>query len=262
MLGLIMSLRLPAADDASVTGAVADEPIPAAWSGKDPTEQLIWTAKEPKDHSAWALALLKAGASADLPAPQATPLEYALDYGNQGVALVLLEHGADAARADRNGQNRAWNAAFACYSPQPLEWMIQHHVPVTGTDATGHTILHHMMHCKALETGKPAFLPTVIYTDADTKAYLARQRRTTELLLAAGADINAQEPGSGSTPVMLALKTGHYEAARVLIDHGAALMLKDQNGQTAYDIVESYIPAGPGRSEFEALITKAGGAPK
>ncbi|MBY0404025.1 MAG: ankyrin repeat domain-containing protein [Cyanobacteria bacterium] len=52
-------------------------------------------------------------------------------------------------------------------------------------------------------------------------------------LIDAGADPNFQEPDGGMTPLMLAAQDGQLEAAKLLIDSGASLTLKDELGRTA-----------------------------
>ena len=54
------------------------------------------------------------------------------------------------------------------------------------------------------------------------------------LLLSAGADANAQNSNShwGTTPLHAAAHANQATIARLLIEHGAELNAKDQNGKT------------------------------
>jgi hypothetical protein len=48
----------------------------------------------------------------------------------------------------------------------------------------------------------------------------------------AGANLNAREPGGGSTPLLIAAMFGHPEVARALIDAGADVNQKNNDGTT------------------------------
>ena len=50
--------------------------------------------------------------------------------------------------------------------------------------------------------------------------------------VAAGTDLNAKEPSGGSTPLLVAALYGQTEAARLLIEKGAKLEIKNNDGAT------------------------------
>jgi len=52
-------------------------------------------------------------------------------------------------------------------------------------------------------------------------------------LIANGADINAKEPDNGSTPLIIAVAYGQNDAASVLIENGAKINAKNNDGSTA-----------------------------
>ncbi|MSO21362.1 MAG: ankyrin repeat domain-containing protein [Acidobacteria bacterium] len=71
--------------------------------------------------------------------------------------------------------------------------------------------------------------------------------RTSELLVKAGADVNASAPDG--TPLIIATASGHDEVARFLIEHGARPNEVDSYGVSAlhYAIWEGFLSIGDGR---------------
>jgi ankyrin repeat protein len=73
----------------------------------------------------------------------------------------------------------------------------------------------------------------------------------------AGSDLDVREPSRGSTPLITAAALGKTEAARMLIDAGADLSLKNEDGSTALhtaaflcreEIVEELLAGGADKS--------------
>jgi ankyrin repeat protein len=64
--------------------------------------------------------------------------------------------------------------------------------------------------------------------------YAARQGalRTAEVLVEAGADVNAISPADGNTPLVIATINGQFDLATYLLDHGADPNLASDNGMT------------------------------
>lgn len=189
-----------------------------------------------------------------------TALIYALNFGNDEVAQTLIEHGADGNIEDKSGENAAWLAASLFYCPNALELMIKKGVKVTGVDKGGGNILHHMSTGGPLGPSHPSFFGGVAYSEERQKAYEARERRTVDLLVAAGVDLNARnnsQDGRFQTPLMHLLQTHHLEAARALIDHGANLTLEDARGNTAFGYLfpwESSVP--PPTDIIESMLAR------
>ena len=189
-------------------------------------------------------------------------LIYALNFGLDDVACALIEHGADGNVGDGVNENAAWLAASLFYCPKALELLIQKGVKVTGVDKQGENILHHLTRTSALNRSHTSFFGGVPYSEERQKAYEARERRTVDLLVAAGVDINAKDHSDGAdgarTPLMAVLRGQHFVAARALIDNGADLSLTDAGENTALaylfnwsgfaplpvDIVESMLAHG------------------
>jgi ankyrin repeat protein len=74
---------------------------------------------------------------------------------------------------------------------------------------------------------------------------------TVEILLAAGADINAAEATEGFTPLMMAAGLGQSEVVKVLLSHGADITIEDQDKDTALNHAKN-----SGHAEIVALLEK------
>ena len=112
--------------------------------------------------------------------------------------------------------------------------MIKTGVPVTRKDKQRNTILNYMMSWATPEVGDRG-LSMKVSTAADIERYGESERRGVELLLAAGVDPNGE---GGGVPLVRAMKSYHYAAARVLLAHGADPARKDKDGDTAlYDFI-------------------------
>ena len=108
--------------------------------------------------------------------------------------------------------------------------MLKKGVKITGKDKQGQTILNAMMEFVPPRPGKIAFLSR-IYSASEMEAYDAREQRVVELLAAAGADYQGQN--GTETPLMSALSSGHFAAARTLVKLGADFATKDFYGNNA-----------------------------
>lgn len=166
-----------------------------------------------------------------------TPLSWAAYSGKEDVCLLLLKHGANVNIEDDFGENAAWKAAGAVHCPDTLELLIKKGVKLTGQNKHGLTIFHSMMYFAPPSPGKIGF-PGKIYTAQEMRDYDQRERRTVDLLVAAGVDFNGH-PGA-RTPLMAALEVGHFAAARALMAHGADLSITDREGNPALVYLFNY----------------------
>ncbi len=74
-----------------------------------------------------------------------------------------------------------------------------------------------------------------------------------ELLIAAGANVNIQQPQDGKTALMNAALEGRAEIAKLLIQAGANMNAKDRDGKTAL-----IIAAEVGNAEVAAVLIRSG----
>ena len=167
-------------------------------------------------------------------------LMWALNFGKDDAAQVLIQHGADAGAEDDRGENAAWLAAMGYFCPGALELMIKKGVNVKGLNKKGDTIFSTMTCVVPAVRGKMNYLHDRVWTDAEFQAWQKRERRTVDLFLAAGVDINGRSGPDSKTPLMLASQLGHVEMTRELIAHGADISLKDSNGETAAALAKMY----------------------
>ena len=72
--------------------------------------------------------------------------------------------------------------------------------------------------------------------------------------LAAGTDVNVKGGFADGTPLHYAAANGHKEIAELLIEKGADLNAKDEDGGTPLDVAISF-----NRTEIAALLRVIGG---
>ena len=153
-----------------------------------------------------------------------TPLCLACsDEGNVGIVQILLEHGADP-NISPPDEMSSWSRdhllpplslATFCGNNELAMLLIKFGARVDHSDRSGRTALHFAIgHDKVL---------------SDTRCYDSRQIEsakgrpnvsTAELLLSAGADINAMD-NTGASPLYLACDGGKTEFVKLLLSRGA-----------------------------------------
>jgi len=87
-------------------------------------------------------------------------------------------------------------------------------------------------------------------------AVMVADPRITALLLDGGADVNAQDPSSGASPLMQAAFGGHLEIVKVLLGAGAEVDRRDNRGATAL-----ICAAEQRQAQAVALLLEAGADP-
>jgi len=119
-----------------------------------------------------------------------TALHFAAFFGQEAIAILLLQHSADASAEARNPMKvTPLHSAAAAHNLPIVRALLQHGAPANARQQQGWTTLH-----EAAQNGDKAMV---------------------QLLLKHGADANAANDG-GMTPAQLASKKGHTEIAKLL----------------------------------------------
>lgn len=181
--------------------------------------------------------LLDAGAEAD-PTNEygVTPLAIACEAGNPKAVATLLNAGADANSELAGGQTMLMTAARTG-NGDVVRLLTQHGARVNDKERKGQTAL-----MWAAVEGHAAAMDALLDSGASVDAtssfgfnammFAAREGRidAAKRLLQAGVDVNAvmmpQKPGgraprSRTSALMLAVESGHFELAMILVQHGA-----------------------------------------
>ncbi len=124
-----------------------------------------------------------------------------------------------------------------------FRWLIRRGAEVNAATADGDTPL-----LIAVRGNKPALVSAALESGADASARdrkgrtpleMAARNRDPEimdLLIAHQADVNKKNPQDGSTVLMVAASEGYIDVVELLIDAGADVTARDNNGQTALDL--------------------------
>jgi ankyrin repeat protein len=181
--------------------------------------------------------------------PGETPFMIAAEDGDRNMLAKLLKHGADVKAKTRRGRTALSFAIFKDkIDPDLIRFLLNAGCPVDGRD------LHHPIYRRELDivelllAAKPDVnlcydWPTRVLSNAkgDTPLFVVVVKNVAEmaatekemkpkerlvildLLISAGADVNAQRGGraGGWTPLMYAVAQDEVEVARRLLDAGA-----------------------------------------
>ncbi len=208
-----------------------------------------------------------------------TALFMASSIGSKRAVELLLDHGADATKKYLKGVTCWWVALnrghkevaklinYKGRSPivQAVEQgdtskvveLIKGGVDIESREPKlGATLL-----MVAADAGHLGLFRTLLNMSADVNAtshngYTALsaaansgRKEIVELLLKNNAKVNAQESIFGSTPLIRAAGKGYTDIVKILIEHGADPNIKDNDGQTAYDLAKSQ-----GREEVMKIL--------
>jgi uncharacterized protein len=119
-----------------------------------------------------------------------TPLHFAAFFGQEVIAVQLLQHGADPAAQAKNPMKvMPLHSAAAAHNLAIVRTLLEHGAPPNARQEHGWTAIH-----EAAQNGDQAMV---------------------ELLLKCGAD-RSPANDDGTTPLDLATKNGHTEIAKLL----------------------------------------------
>ncbi|HEX4139284.1 MAG TPA: M56 family metallopeptidase [Candidatus Methylacidiphilales bacterium] len=162
-------------------------------------------------------------------------LVYALNFGKDDAAVLLIQHGADINASD--GKMSAVElASMIYYCPKALDALLKKgaHLP------QGRDVLDTVFYAVPAAAGKMNYLRDRNWTDAEYQAWVQRQRQVIDLLAAAGVDLNGA-PG-GTPPLIRAIRQGNLEGARELLKLGAKPDVHDANGETPQSAARQFHP--------------------
>jgi ankyrin repeat protein len=129
--------------------------------------------------------------------------------GKIGTVRNAIESGSDVNAKDAEKSLTALHMAAYNGHSETVKILIEHGATIDCRDTEGKTPLLHAC------TG--AFAETV------------------EILLNAGADVNARESTEGFTPLMMGAGLGQADVVRVLLQHDADKAMRDDDGDAATD---------------------------
>lgn len=168
-----------------------------------------------------------------------SPLDVAAMEGRRGAIRTFIQHGVDVNAADSRGYTALHRAAFS-NTVVSLDVLVSAGANLEATDNSGWTPLH-----DACAAGSFGALTGLLRLGANHKAldiegrsplHLTAQHghlRTTEYLLATGADIGLRFGKSESSALDFAAVEGHIDILKAIIHGGADVNAVDSGGRTA-----------------------------
>ena len=181
---------------------------------------------------------------------KATPLHFACSHGNFETALVLLDHSANVNAQNSDSHTPLHQASLGSGyhfgdDPQITRLILERGADVNARDKYQATPLHLACSLSKLDTVRALLdhgadaraqnvdgwtplhqLSLSVIDDYDH----AMVSLVVQLLVERGADVNAQDKDQ-ETPLHIACYRGDFDAALVLLDHGAELSSQNAYGQ-------------------------------
>jgi ankyrin repeat protein/beta-lactamase regulating signal transducer with metallopeptidase domain len=157
-----------------------------------------------------------------------TALIWAATMRRDAVCRLLIERGADISIKDKQGVSALSAAAFGGNAPEAVEMLLRRGANPREVDPQGAPILSTMLNFAPPRVGKKGY-PGFLYTEKTKREQEARTRRVVEALVRAGADPDA---GGSAAPLLAAIRLGHTEAAKTLLELGANPVIADDGGNT------------------------------
>lgn len=180
-----------------------------------------------------------------------TPLHMAATYGKTEIVRTLVKLGADIEARDRF-QSTPLHEAAKFNRPDIIDVLIEFKADKEARNSLGETPLYaavdysgDRVNSKALKAlakhrANIQAIPTQSqcrYTPLH-RAVEKGRLKLIQTLLDLGADKEARWKILNGTPLHLAASCGNPEVIRILIKHGADLKAQNENGETAYNILE------------------------
>lgn len=165
------------------------------------------------------------------------------------VGEALRSHGADLnARASYRGLDHVTPVFCACWSSGNLDlvrWLLDHGAPLTGGELMA-ALGHFPRHSKPAYDIADALLASGLPVDGGVRGgrtplqAFAHQaaHKTVSWLIAHGAEVNALGPGSRTAAHFAAERNTGATTLAVLVESGADLAIRDEDGHTPLDIAE------------------------
>jgi len=176
-----------------------------------------------------------------------TPLQAAAMYDNLDIIQNLLRHGAKIDAADAEGQTALHHAAWYGRSAA-VKLLLKEGANPKAEDVYGYSSLHFRFtpqEVNILNRSSLGQIPTDF-------------REVAELLVSAGADINAPaKKPKGYTPLMAACAVAPIEVVDYLLSEGANAEAITETGATAFSIAQAKM-----RTNVQEMLKVVKKAPK
>jgi ankyrin repeat protein len=233
-----LAVRVAAQGDIAALKALIDAGVPLDVED-DQHRTALAVAALRANHEAISL-LVKAKASANNPRAKAAALVNAAGVGDLETVKMMLEYGAD---VNLQKPFTALIAASSSGSAEVVEEILKHQPELNSRDLQGRTAIRVVGEAGLASGQQNLALVTelLIAAGADVNAadnfgttalHGAADERSAKALIAAGAKVNAQNR-MGETPLMTTVDDG---VAKALLTAGADVTLKNADGLTALDI--------------------------
>ena len=233
-------VRAAAAADGAAVRALIKQGADVNTQGSDGATALLWISRT--DDVATADALLKAGAKVVTPnALGITPVYAAAEHGNAAMLRRLLDAGASVTTTDGAGDTLLM-AAVRAGNPDAVQVLLDRGAPVNAADSQySHTAL-----MWAVDRDEAAIMKLLIAKGAtvDTATRVGQKpvarppgtgggSHGVGIVRSGVPPQGEQQPTPGGmTPLLLASRDGHLNAAKLLVEVGADVNLADPNGIT------------------------------
>jgi ankyrin repeat protein len=180
-----------------------------------------------------------------------TPVMMAIQWSKLSAAKVLFGFGADLSIVDNNGIN-ALHCAAESDDIETINWLLDNStIDINAIDHDGWTAAILAMELNKFDAVKflharGADLSIVNHKGRNSLHIAARNgdvKAIKWLLENSTLDINLADD-EGSTPIMICLNWNELASAKLLVERGSNLFLKDEEGTRAIDIRVLYISDG------------------